>query len=152
VTPAEARLQTALAHIQAIADAPLYTAGAVSYSGWPGDLAASWAGAVSRLRESLARCIGAIAETRPVEDANAISVSSRLGDLETVWAGAPRVDEQRAHFAAVEARLRERARMVAIVLAAVRAAATLASLAASPMLAPAALSSLLNLVAELQKI
>jgi hypothetical protein len=146
-----AAMDAALARIQQMGEVRNLEPDAVSYGMLPFDLSGYWDETVGRFRilmEGLSRA--AAAESSVDGGAQARSVIGWTGALSTVWAEQATPEQRQAHYALLEANLRYRARLILILTASVRVAALLCAAAASPLMAPAALRSLVSLVAELQ--
>jgi hypothetical protein len=148
-----ASLDAALLRIRQIGAGQISEGEAESFGVLPFDLTAYWDSAVTRLRALLDRCVSLASGVRWVESAG--QVKTRVGwcgDLTSAWVCSIAPEQCEAHFAAIEADQRYRARMIQIMVASVQAAATLCAAAASPLMAPAALRAVMNLVSELQNV
>jgi hypothetical protein len=142
-----------LARIRQIGDPNSLESEAVSFGVLPFDLSGYWEQALNRLHELLDRLAHfASSESSLESGAHCRSVVGWTGDLATVWVGAMTPEQRQAHFALLEADLQYRASMIRIVTAAVATAASLCAVAGSPLMAPAALRSVMKLIAELQNV
>jgi hypothetical protein len=111
-----------------------------------------WDEWVERINELFQRLTKSVAHFAWVEHCGALSVVSWTGDLNTVWSGAGTSDDRAAHWSALSAALRFRAKLILAIAAAVQTTATIAAASASPLTAIAALRSARMLVMELREL
>ena len=150
MTADEAHLDVVLARIEAIGNAVNSPDYGIPYGWRPSDLAGEWADAMARFRNCWEKCVQMVMSPRLLADEGvATSSIGWTGSLDTVWCPSVTLAQRQAHFSAIQARVRERARIAQILAASARVAA---SLAVTPMLAPVAVASLLQLIAELRTV